>query len=99
MLWTSAALALSALLTWASIDYAKHRRLIDEPGMRRSHTVPTPRGGGIGIVVAILVCGLLPPIADGSEGLMFWWLAPAVVGIALVGWIDDHGGLSAGKRF
>jgi UDP-N-acetylmuramyl pentapeptide phosphotransferase/UDP-N-acetylglucosamine-1-phosphate transferase len=99
ILWTSAALVLSALLTWASISYAKHRRLIDEPGMRRSHTVPTPRGGGIGIVIAILACGLLPAIADGTEGITFWWLAPAVAAIALVGWIDDHGGLSIAKRF
>jgi UDP-N-acetylmuramyl pentapeptide phosphotransferase/UDP-N-acetylglucosamine-1-phosphate transferase len=99
ILWTSAALVISALLTWASIAYAKRRRLIDEPGMRRSHTVPTPRGGGIGIVVAILACGLLPPIAYGAEGLLLWWLAPAVVGIALVGWIDDHGGLSIAGRF
>lgn len=97
--WTSAALVLSALLTWASIAYAKHRRLIDEPGMRRSHTVPTPRGGGIGIVVAILVCGLLPPIANATEGITFWWLAPAVVGVALVGWVDDHGELSIATRF
>ena len=31
--------------------------------MRRSRSVPTPRGGGIGIVIAIVVCGLLPSIA------------------------------------
>ncbi|MET0231830.1 MAG: glycosyltransferase family 4 protein [Rhodanobacteraceae bacterium] len=99
ILWASAALVISALLTSGSIAYAKRRRLIDEPGIRRSHTVPTPRGGGIGIVVAILVCGLLPPIACGAQGITFWWLAPAVVGIALVGWIDDHGGLSIAKRF
>jgi UDP-N-acetylmuramyl pentapeptide phosphotransferase/UDP-N-acetylglucosamine-1-phosphate transferase len=101
MLWTSAALVLSALVTWASIAYARRRRLIDEPGMRRSHTVPTPRGGGIGIVVAILACGLVSSLADGSLTNRFalWWLIPPVLGIALVGWIDDHGGLAARKRF
>ena len=101
ILWTSAALVLSALLTWASIAYAHRRRLIDEPGMRRSHSVPTPRGGGIGIVVAILVCGLATSLFDASLTNRFalWWLIPPVLGVALVGWIDDHGGLSAGKRF
>jgi UDP-N-acetylmuramyl pentapeptide phosphotransferase/UDP-N-acetylglucosamine-1-phosphate transferase len=96
---TSAALVLSAILTWASIAYAHRRKLIDEPGMRRSHTVPTPRGGGIGIVVAILVCGI--PYAFANESGFFppWWLAPPIIGVALAGWIDDHGGFSARKRF
>jgi UDP-N-acetylmuramyl pentapeptide phosphotransferase/UDP-N-acetylglucosamine-1-phosphate transferase len=98
-LWTSAALGFSAILTWASIAYAHRRKLIDEPGLRRSHTMPTPRGGGIGIVVAILACGLLPALADASNGFTFWWLIPPVLGVALVGWIDDHGGLSIAKRF
>jgi UDP-N-acetylmuramyl pentapeptide phosphotransferase/UDP-N-acetylglucosamine-1-phosphate transferase len=101
ILWTGAALGVSALVTRASIVYARRRNLIDAPGMRRSHTVPTPRGGGIGIVVAILACGLLPSIAGtASTGpTAFWWLIPGVIGIALVGWIDDHGGLSIAKRF
>lgn len=97
--WTSAALVLSALLTWASIAYAHRRKLIDEPGMRRSHTVPTPRGGGIGIVVAIIACGLLPAATIAPNGFTFAWLVPPVAGVALVGWIDDHGGLSARRRF
>jgi hypothetical protein len=41
--WAGAALAVSALVTRASIAYAHRRNLIDVPGMRRSHTVPTPR--------------------------------------------------------
>jgi UDP-N-acetylmuramyl pentapeptide phosphotransferase/UDP-N-acetylglucosamine-1-phosphate transferase len=100
-LWTGSALVLSAVLTAASISYARHRKLIDEPGMRRSHSVPTPRGGGIGIVVAIVVCGLLPSIVHAPFEYRFplGWLIPGIAGIALVGWIDDHGGLSAGKRF
>ena len=101
LLWTSSALVLSALTTAASIAYALRRRLIDEPGMRRSHSVPTPRGGGIGIVVAIVVCGILPSIAHAPLEYRFppGWLLPGIVGIALVGWIDDHGGLSPGRRF
>ena len=45
--------ALAGLATWLTLRYARHR-LVDEPGERRSHTVPTPRGGGLGIVVALL---------------------------------------------
>ena len=98
LIWTGSALALSAMLTAASIFYAHRRNLIDHPGMRRSHSVPTPRGGGIGIVVAIIACGLLPAL-DSSNPIELWWLIPPVAGVALVGWIDDHGGLAARKRF
>jgi len=97
-----AAFVLSAGFVWAAIRYAHHRRLIDLPGQRRSHRVPTARGGGIGIVAAMLVCGLASSFA--SSGAVapipsFLWLLPAILAVALVGWIDDHGGLTARTRF
>ena len=93
----AATCALASLLTWRAIHYARKRRLIDLPGQRRSHRVPTPRGGGIAIVAAILVFGLLPAaLRDaGTLPVDARLLAPAVVAVALVGWLDDHGGLSA----
>ena len=41
--------------TWAARAYAQQRRLLDEPGERRSHRVATPRGGGIAIALAFLI--------------------------------------------
>lgn len=63
---------------------------LDVPNARSSHTTPTPRGGGIAIVLASL-----------AGALVLWWngqladgLALAIVcggaGIALVGHIDDR---------
>ncbi len=46
---------LSAALTWAARGYALRRQLFDQPGERRSHSVATPRGGGIAIVISLLV--------------------------------------------
>lgn len=88
---------LSALLVAGSIRYAHGRSLIDEPGQRRSHSTPTPRGGGIGIVVAVLLCAFVPlfresPILVGVAGI-------CLAAVALVGWIDDHRPLSARLRF
>jgi len=57
--WLFAAFAIALLLAQAAIAYANWRGLLDRPGHRRSHRVPTPRGGGIGIVVALLVCAPL----------------------------------------
>ncbi len=96
----AATCALASLLTWRAIHYARSRSLIDLPGQRRSHRVPTPRGGGIAIVAAILVLGLLPGVlrAHGTLPVDAGLLALAVVAVALVGWLDDHGGLSARLR-
>lgn len=51
------------------------------PGHRSSHTQPTPKGGGIGIVAA-LVAGLLWARAEPV-------LVAAVAGLALVSFLDD----------
>lgn len=86
---------LSAALTWLSIRYAMRARLIDEPGRRRSHAVPTPRGGGIAIVVAIVLCASVP-IALRYPPHLF--VMAAFVLVAAVGWLDDHRPLGAAPR-
>jgi UDP-N-acetylmuramyl pentapeptide phosphotransferase/UDP-N-acetylglucosamine-1-phosphate transferase len=97
-LWLAATAGLSAGLTWLAIHYARRRQLLDLPGQRRSHTRPTPRGGGIAIVVAMLVSGIAHALMFASLQYL-QWLLPPVAAIALVGWLDDHGGLSARMRF
>lgn len=89
---------LSAALTWAARGYALRRQLFDQPGERRSHSVATPRGGGIAIVISLLV----------TAGVAMWaWpaalpsLLVAALGLALVagiGWWDDHRPLPAMRR-
>lgn len=90
-----AALAISALVTRMAIAYAHRRRLIDEPGRRRSHAMPTPRGGGIGMVIAVLACLGVPLLVDGTHRVVI----PLAYGlVAAIGWIDDHRPLSARLR-
>lgn len=84
------ALLAGALLTWGALAYARRRALYDAPGQRRSHAVPTPRGGGIAIVIATLAaCAWL--VAGNSIPLR---LGAAFAGglalVAAVGWMDDH---------
>lgn len=95
-----AALVVSAVVTRLGIGYAHRRRLIDQPGARRSHSEPTPRGGGIGIVAAVLACACLPAFfAPGASPGAAMTLSVAIIIVAAVGWIDDHRGLSARWRF
>lgn len=85
-------LVVSALLTAVTLAYARRRGLIDLPGQRRSHTAPTPRGGGVGIVAAVLLVGL--PAWYWLDPTVHWGrlaaVAVAVISVALIGWRDDH---------
>jgi UDP-GlcNAc:undecaprenyl-phosphate GlcNAc-1-phosphate transferase len=65
---------------------------LDHPGARSSHTRPTPKGGGVGIVVAF-VSGItllfLGSPHPGIPAVPFAGLLAAAVGIAAVSYTDD----------
>lgn len=94
------ALLLSTVTTAGLIRYAHKRQLLDQPGKRRSHQVPTPRGGGLAIVFAGLVSGFLPLYLTKYFVLtsIFAILFGSIL-VATVGWRDDHHPLSAKLRF
>lgn len=89
---------LSAGLTWAARGYALRRQLLDQPGERRSHSVATPRGGGIAIVISLLAAAGAAmwawPEAAGSVLIA----SLGLVLVAGIGWWDDHRPLPAVRR-
>ena len=77
--------------------YVKHRRILDHPNERSSHTVPTPRGGGLALVLLVLGTGLWFVLAAGFyKGLIFLVGSAA---IAWLGWRDDLHSLPPRFRF
>ena len=94
----SAVLSASLLLTWVLRRYALSRSLMDIPNGRSSHSVPTPRGGGVAIVLTYLVTLVLVAFA----GWVSWSAALPLLGagalIAGVGFLDDHGHIAARWR-
>ena len=90
------ALCISAGGTAWAIAYARRRGMLDQPGERRSHATATPRGGGIGIVVAILVA--LGMLGWSQADPSWWWMAAGLMLVAGVGWWDDHRPLSIAVR-
>ncbi len=88
----------SWVLTAQLRRYALAKSLMDVPNERSSHSIPTPRGGGISIVVTFLI------------GLFFLWstnllandtfiaLIAAGALVAIIGFIDDHGHIAARWR-
>ena len=93
------AFGLAWLLTLLVRRYALHTNLLDHPNDRSSHTVPTPRGGGVGIVLSflaiILVVGMLGLI---ERRLMIAALGSGAL-VAVLGYVDDRSSLPARWRF
>lgn len=90
---------ISALIGTALLRrYALSNSLIDVPNSRSSHTLPTPRGGGVAIVVSFIVSTVLL----GTTGLlpwsMVWGLVMPGALVALIGFLDDHGHVPARWR-
>lgn len=76
--------------------YAQRRGMFDLPGQRRLHSVPTLRGGGIGIVAAALVSCLFVYSLMGDLAIIY--LGVALLLVASAGYVDDHRGLGAVPR-
>lgn len=100
MLWLLLPLAFAAsfALTAALRAYALRRSLIDVPNARSSHSVPTPRGGGVAIVV--VVSAVLPVLAyAGLTGAVLTFaMLGAGLAVAVLGFADDHGHIAARWR-
>lgn len=96
--------ALAFLVAWAGTGalraYALRRKLIDVPNARSSHTVPTPRGGGVAIVLSFLVMYVLwHCLVSHDSSKLLLALVPGGVAVALIGFWDDHSSLPAKLRF
>ena len=97
--WLLPAVAgVSLLMTGALRRYALARSLIDIPNARSSHSVPTPRGGGVAIVLAFLAALPIVAFANMLPWAVMWGLVGAGAGVAVIGFLDDHGHIPARWR-
>jgi UDP-N-acetylmuramyl pentapeptide phosphotransferase/UDP-N-acetylglucosamine-1-phosphate transferase len=95
--WLLLHLLVGASGAWLARRYALRRNLVDQPGERRSHSLPTPRSGGLGIVIAVLAGGgFLLLRRDAAPILGFALMGFAI--IAAIGLVDDHRPLSPWLR-
>jgi len=84
--------------TYALIPVLRRAAVLDRPNERSLHEMPTPRGGGIAVVAAILFAWLLAISAGAATPRLIAVAAGAVL-LGAVSWRDDRGGLSPAVRF
>jgi UDP-N-acetylmuramyl pentapeptide phosphotransferase/UDP-N-acetylglucosamine-1-phosphate transferase len=66
---------------------ARHAGILDHPNARSSHSRPTPRGGGLGLLAALGI-GLIPALIP-EFGVSAAAIAVAALGFGLLGLADD----------
>jgi Fuc2NAc and GlcNAc transferase len=89
-----ASFAITVVLTGLVRRYVLRRGVLDVPNERSSHTVATPRGGGIAILAAVLGCFAVAGWVGSASLRDAVTLGAGALTLGAVGWVDDHGGVS-----
>ncbi|WP_029529318.1 MraY family glycosyltransferase [Pseudomonas sp. S9] len=80
------------------LKYALSHNLLDAPNARSSHSIPTPRGGGVSIVISFSIATCIIFFSGLITPRLFVALSGAGIGIAIVGFLDDRKPISARWR-
>ena len=84
----------SCLLSWWLTGrvrrYALDRRVLDIPNPRSSHSVATPRGGGLAIVMTTLAVMVAAAALGDLSWRHIWGPLGGGALVAVIGFVDDH---------
>lgn len=89
---------LAFALTYFMRAYALKKNIIDNPNERSSHSVPTPRGGGVAVVCSYLLALTVLIYSQQLTVHIGLTLMAAGFVIALLGFLDDHGHINSMLR-
>lgn len=89
---------LTLLFTGYMRHYALKKNIIDNPNERSSHSVPTPRGGGVAVVCSYLLALTVLIYSQQLTVHIGLTLIAAGFVIALLGFLDDHGHINSMLR-
>ena len=92
------ALAASWLLVGRVTAYLRHKAILDHPNDRSSHSIPTPRGGGWGVMLTLLPAWTLIAVT-ADDPLHALPILAGAVALMAVSWMDDRRGLGPAPRF
>ncbi len=78
--------------------YTLRRGVLDRPNARSSHSIPTPRGGGLALIAASVLgiaVAVVANLATTNDALI---LTAGMLALGAVGWLDDTRGVRPGVR-
>jgi UDP-N-acetylmuramyl pentapeptide phosphotransferase/UDP-N-acetylglucosamine-1-phosphate transferase len=71
----------------------RHRAILDHPNDRSSHSVPTPRGGGLAVLPVLVVAWIAAGLDDRAALVLV-----LAVAVGAISWADDLWGLPVVAR-
>ncbi|OAN54988.1 MraY family glycosyltransferase [Magnetospirillum moscoviense] len=95
--WLVVAGAATLVAGRAVLSWLKRRQILDFPNERSSHTLPTPRGGGL--ATSPVMAALMLLMGWQARHPLALALGAGTVVLLAVSWIDDRRGLAPGPRF
>lgn len=89
------ALVVATVGVAALLPLIRRRDVMDIPNDRSSHSSPTPRGGGVAVVTAVVVAAAVSWLAGGSPP---WPVILVGMALAVIGFVDDLHALGGWQR-
>lgn len=96
--WVISGCVMTWLVVWRVREYTLAHRILDVPNARSSHAQPTPRGGGLGIVLTLEVALVVLWWQSVIDGRVTVALGLGGLAIAWIGYLDDRRGVAAQRR-
>ena len=96
--WCGLAAVISATLTYLIARAATSAGVLDRPNARSSHSRPTPRGGGLAIVVVLVVAVAALAVRGVAAPVDGWWALMGLLVVAVISGLDDVATISASAR-
>ncbi len=88
----------TALLTAIAVGFLRRALLrwqvLDHPNERSSHSLATPRGAGLALLLVIIPSWIAAARLVGDTADCSWQIAIGALGLAAISWLDDLRGIS-----
>lgn len=86
--------AATSVATRGVLGYLRRRAVLDLPNERSSHSIPTPRGGGLAVILVLIPAWGALSLAATAPAPGAGFALAAALALGALSWLDDVGGLS-----
>jgi len=84
-----AAFIISVMMTGFTRKYSLRKKIMDVPNERSSHLIPTPRGGGVAVILVFLLATLWLGFSGNIDRNLTFALIGGGLLVAVMGYFDD----------